>query len=594
LGKITAIYPRVSSDKQVNNTSLDYQEEVCRNKAKELGEPDELIKVYREEGFSGEDIDRPAMNKLRDDVVNNLVKRIIIVHPDRLSRNMIDRLIVCAEFEKYGVDLIFLDVEYKDTEEGKLFFNIQSSISQYELALIKKRTRRGSIKSSRNGKVMGLRTPPYGYDQQEGKLLINNEEQQFVKRIFEWYVYDKLTIREIGERLCFANAIPKRMKEDINKGKISKDVTITWSASSIHNILKNETYIGKYYYNRRATSKVKGQKTKSGKPKRVYQYRGKDEWIEINVPAIVDVATFMLAQDQRGENTKHSGNIKHEYLLRQKIRCSHCGNKYASYTSNSTTKSKKTGEITSKHSYRNYRCTNKQNRKFGENIEKCSSKIIRADEIEAYIWDEVIMKVLNDTDKVINAIQENANEPNTEIQEIYDLLKFKLDKLKNEKKRIFTLFRKGYIEELEMENEMKPINNDIKSLTSELEKYEKQLNTISKNQLNVEILKLSIEQIKIKLKNNNNLPFKLKREIVDIFIDEILLNWGNDGLKITTTGLIDVMFKPEELSELCTQQETNIDTTNVVFNLISETKFHVDNSGRSVNYEMIKQKLNIG
>ena len=151
--KFTAVYPRVSTKIQVaNGTSLDYQEEVCVAKAKELGAQDHFIKVYREEGFSGEDIDRPAMNKLRDDVKEGLIGRIVILHPDRLSREMVDRLIVCSEFEKYGVDLVFVDTEYKDTEEGKLFFNIQSSIAQYELALIKKRTSRGVISAVKKGK----------------------------------------------------------------------------------------------------------------------------------------------------------------------------------------------------------------------------------------------------------------------------------------------------------------------------------------------------------------------------------------------------------------------------------------------------------
>src|SRR5690606_18129182 len=266
-------------------------------------------------------------------------------------------------------------------------------IAQYELALIKKRTRRGSVSAAKKGKIVGMRVPPYGYDLKEGVLYINKEEAKFVKLIFQWYVYDKYTMREIGELLYSMGAIPKR-KESSN-----------WSASSIQNILKNETYIGKFYYNRRKTEKVKGEKTASGKPKRIYEYRDKEEWIEIDTPVIVDPATFLLAQEQREKNTKHSGNIKHEYLLRQKIRCGHCGNKLASYTSHSYTKSKKTGEITSSHSYRGYRCTNKQNRKFGEGVEKCKSKIMRADYIENYIWDDLIMKLIYDTDQIIEEMR---------------------------------------------------------------------------------------------------------------------------------------------------------------------------------------------
>lgn len=580
--KYTALYLRVSTDRQYETgTSIQYQEEVCLNKAKELGVPDDLIRIFREHE-SGEDIDRTEMNKLRDDVVNGLVQRVIIVHPDRLSRNMVDRLVVCAEFEKYGVELLFLDVEYKDTEEGKLFFNIQSSIAQYELSLIKKRTRRGSVKSAQNGKIMGMKVPPLGYDYSDGSLTINKTEAEFVKKIYQWYVYDKLTIRQIGEKLCALGAIPKRKKIP------------EWSASSIHNVLKSETYIGKFYYNRRATKKVKGEKTITGKPKRTYEIRDKEDWIEITVPAIIDPATFMLAQEQRDKNSRHSGNIKHEYLLRQKIRCGHCGNKFASYTSHSKTRSKKTGEVTSEHTYRNYRCTNKAKRIFGENTKICDSKIIRADYIEEYLWDNLIMKVLNNTDDVINNMKNKYEKPSSAVEETYNLLQFKIKKLEEEKKRIVQLFKKAYIDEDEMDRDMKTINDGIKEHKQELEKYEQQMFNIGKNQLNIEMLKDQIEEVRTILENEDKLSYKIKRQLVDYFIDEIVVKWEEDGLKISTIGVIDYIYNEEKLRSLSTQYQPNIDTNNVVFNLLFEAMFSVDNTGRSNNLKVMKQELKIG
>jgi site-specific DNA recombinase len=581
--KYTALYPRVSTDKQAMfGTSLQYQEESCMTKAKELGVPDNLIKIYREEGASGEDIDRPQMNKLREDVAKGIINRIIILHPDRLSRNMVDRLIVCAEFEKYEAELIFVDAEYKNTEEGKLFFNIQSSIAQYELALIKKRTRRGSIKAVQNGEVMPMRSTPYGYDYVDKKLVVNKTEAEFVKKIYQWYVFDKLTMRQIGEKLCSLGAIPKRKKIP------------EWSASSIQNILKSETYIGKFYYNRRQVKKIKGEKTKSGKPKRTYKMRDKEEWIEISVPAVIDPATFLLAQEQREKNTKHSGNIKHEYLLRQKIRCGHCGNKFASYSTSSKTRSKKTGEITSEHSYRNYRCTNKTSRKFGEDVKKCESKVIRADHIEEYLWDNMIMKIINNTDEVIRSMQNKHEKPSQEIEETYNLLKFKIAKLEEEKKRTIQLFKKAYIDEEEMDRDMKQIDSGIKDLKKEIEKYENQMFNIGKNQLNIKILKERVEEVKKRLENEDILSFELKRQLIDYFIDEVILKWEGDDLTVTTIGVIDYFFNEEKLRELSTQQKTDMDTTNIVINILFEASFLIDNSSRSKSLKVKKQDLKIG
>jgi len=83
----TAIYPRVSTGMQASEgTSLDAQVELCIRKAKDLGIPKANLKIYREEGFTGEDIDRPAMNELRQDVAQGKIARLIVTHPDRLTR----------------------------------------------------------------------------------------------------------------------------------------------------------------------------------------------------------------------------------------------------------------------------------------------------------------------------------------------------------------------------------------------------------------------------------------------------------------------------------------------------------------------------
>ncbi|MDT2238649.1 recombinase family protein [Paenibacillus larvae] len=125
-----------------------------------------------------------------------------------------------------------------------------SVIAQYELSLIKKRTVRGRLKAvEKENKIMPMRTAPYGYDIIGSKLVINEEEARFVRYIYEWYVHQRWTIRQIGEKLVELGAIPKRKESR------------SWSASSIQRILTSEIYIGRYYYNRRKTGKVKGQKT---------------------------------------------------------------------------------------------------------------------------------------------------------------------------------------------------------------------------------------------------------------------------------------------------------------------------------------------
>lgn len=83
-----AVYARVSTGMQASEgTSLENQIVMCTNKAKEMGIAENL-RIYKEEGFSGEDIDRPAMNQLRQDVSSGIITHVICTHPDRLSRDM--------------------------------------------------------------------------------------------------------------------------------------------------------------------------------------------------------------------------------------------------------------------------------------------------------------------------------------------------------------------------------------------------------------------------------------------------------------------------------------------------------------------------
>ncbi|TPF18114.1 recombinase family protein [Priestia megaterium] len=547
MSKKTAVYTRVSSTKQVEfGTSLNYQQEVCINKAKVMGANDEDIIVYREEGVSGEDIDRPQMNRLREDIKQHKINKIIILHPDRLSRNMVDRLIVCSEFEKYEVGLFFVDSEYKDTEEGKLFFNIQSSIAQYELELIKKRTKRGTISAVKEGKVMPMRFTTYGYDYEDKMLKINEEEAKFVKLIYQWYVYDKLTMREIGEKLYIMGAKTKR------------NGSRNWSASTIQRILKNETYIGNYYYNRRKSKKVKGEKTASGRKKMEYEYRDKEEWILVKVPPIIDPVTFYLAEDQRAENGKNSGNVKHEYLLKQKIRCGHCGCKYSSYTATSMSRSVRTGEVTSKRQYRKYRCVNATHRKYGEGIERCRAKIIDAQLIEDYIWNNLVMEIVKNGDSILEDIKNTHSKPSQDIQDMYDTLRLRIERLQEEKRRIVQLFKKGYIDEIEMDRDMESVNKGIKEQEKELSKYEKQIFKLGKNETNVKMLGELFIKIKSLVTKKENITFEDKRKVIDLLIDEIIVTWDDnkkDKFRITCTGEIGDWINPEKRSESSTQEE---------------------------------------
>jgi site-specific DNA recombinase len=580
----TALYARVSTKNQVEDgTSLDYQIEIGTKKAIEIGVLASEIRIYREEGFSGEDIDRPDMNRLRLDVSKGMVKRVIVTHPDRLSRDMTDKLIVCGEFERHNIELVFVDTEYKNTPEGQLFFNMQSAIAQYELAMIKKRTTRGVISAVRDKKkVMPMRVPPYGYDLVDSQLIVNPQEAEFVKKIYKWYVYDRFTMRQIGENLYNLSALPKR-KESKN-----------WSASSIQNILSNEVYIGKYYYNRRKTNKIKGQKTTNGNPKREYTLRDKEDWYEIAVPSIVDQSIFTLAQLQRSKNGEKSGNIKHEYLLRQLIRCGHCGSKWSAYTSSTSQVNKTTGEKKTWY-FKRYRCGGKIQRTFGEgSSRKCNANIVSAEFLDDYIWNELLVKNLSNADSLFNRLNENQNDGvSEEIIETYNILKKQLETKESEKERVKVLFKHGVIDEEEMLVDIGKLSKEIKKMQNDISGYEEKIASQKVKEISIDQIKQITNQVQLLIQNGNQVSYEDKRKIVEMLIDEVIISYDEEeNLRIVCTGAIDFLIS--QPSELCTNHQGVTNTTNVV-NLTYKTLINIDKSkGEKSLYTVKESSLSLG
>ena len=510
------MYVRVSTERQVDGVSLQLQEELCRKRAKELGYSDDNLDLFHEDGYSGEDIDiRPEMTRLRELTSEKVYDHVICYHPDRFSRDMTDKLIVCREFEKHGVELVFSDVEYENSPEGKLFFNIMSAIAEYEHGLIKKRTISGRVGRVKNHKeIMPMRIAPFGFDWKDKQLTINDEEAKYVRLIYEWYVYDKLTLREIGNRLVNYGVKPKRKESS------------SWSATSISRILTSEIYIGKYYYNRRKTKKVRGEVTKSGNPKKTYDLRDKEDWLLVEVPSVVDEDMWSLAQNQRGKNKTNSGNAKHQYLLKSLLFCENCGRRWDGTSYSGSRRKDGTKSI-----YLIYRCPNKNPKKYGKEQDYCGCKnnTVRADVLEKFIWEEIVLDVINNPEKLAKKLEAANNGSEDEIVNNIKSLKANIEKKLEEKNRIKKMFQLGVIEEDEMFKDMKGVNNEIENIEYDISLLEsKQKAKLSSKRKNDILIKLSQKYLE-EIKSKDEIDFDTKRNIVTSYIDEIHISIDKNG-----------------------------------------------------------------
>lgn len=281
-----AIYVRVSTDDQARHGySLAEQKEACRQRAVSLGASS--IMEYVDEGISGSLLDRPGLDSLREAVKNGQVDVIIVRDPDRLSRKLAHQLLVTEEFEKAGVRLEFLDFDWKDTPEGRLFYSIRGAIAEYEREKIRDRMVRGKNQKARQGGVpIGFYTYGYSYDPETGKVYVNENEASVVKDIFTWFIAEDIGMNGIAKRLNVAGT-PTR------KGKG------VWHRNVIRQILVNPAYKGHWRYK---------------------------EYI-IQVPALVETEVWKKAQRKLKEARRlWAGLGRNEYLLSGIISCSECGN----------------------------------------------------------------------------------------------------------------------------------------------------------------------------------------------------------------------------------------------------------------------------
>jgi site-specific DNA recombinase len=518
--KKVAVYARVSTSLQVTEgSSLDVQIDLCEKKVNELGiTKDGEILIFREEGVSGEDIERPALNRLRGEIASGVISHVIVTHPDRLSRDLTDKLYICREFEVHDIKLVFVDTDYQTTPEGLLFFNLMSVIAQYELSLIKKRTIRGRLRAvEKDKKIMPMRVAPFGYDLVEQSLVIIEVEAAIVRKIYDWYINDRLTLRQIGTRLYEMGVSPKRGESR------------NWGASSILRILNSEVYIGKYYYNRRRFKKVKGEKTKGGKPKKTYDFREEDEWLMVPVPPIVDHVVFMKARQQRINNTKKAGNIKYEYLLKSKIKCALCGRKW-----NATTYpgGHKGGMIR----YTCYRCPNHFPKRYGEGVDSCPSKTIRGELLDNYVWD-LVMEVLSDPSEYIAQLRATSEFVSDELREATAQLEKEIQQRDKEIEKVKTLFRHGVINEEEVVSEFRKLKKEKEGLLEDLKRYNDKLVASRGEELTAEkTLELTERVQEFIDQGGKQLTLDEKRFVVDTLIDEILIRYIENDVVLTILG----------------------------------------------------------
>jgi len=340
-----AIYTRKSTTENLDMdfNTLDAQREAAELYIKSQGwiiRPDR----YDDGGFSGANIERPAMQRLINDIEEGKVDCVVVYKVDRLSRSLLDFARLIELFDAKGVSFVSTTQQFNTAQSlGRLVLNLLLSFAQFEREMISERTRDKIGAARRRGKWTG--GPPmlgYRVDRERRRLEVVSEEAEQVRVIFQLY----LRLRSVRSVMLKLQALGWTKKAFTTKdGRPSGGGD--WDENAVHRLLKNPLYVGKVVYN--------------------------DDLFAGEHEPIIEPATFervqqILAAKSCGRGPRRGRNP--EYLLTGLLFCPKCGK--------TLTTSSGRGSNGGRKDYRYYACRTRQAHGPG----KCIGVYVPATDIE--------------------------------------------------------------------------------------------------------------------------------------------------------------------------------------------------------------------
>ncbi len=238
-----AIYTRKSSDEGLEQSfnSLHAQREACEAYVKsQQHEGWRLVSTpYDDGGYSGGNMERPALARLIDDIKTGNVDIIVVYKVDRLSRSLADFVRIIDLLDRHNVSFVSVTQQFNtSTSMGRLTLNVLLSFAQFEREVTGERIRDKIAASKQKGLWMGGMVT-LGYDLQDRLLVVNEAEAKTVRHIYERYLVLG-GVRELKTELDNDGYLSKSRNIE---GKLSGGKP--FSRGALYSLLKNPIYIGK-------------------------------------------------------------------------------------------------------------------------------------------------------------------------------------------------------------------------------------------------------------------------------------------------------------------------------------------------------------
>lgn len=435
--KSVAIYCRVSTEEQASEGySISAQLQTLRQYAHLYGW--QISGEYVDEGISGKDIKgRPSMQRLIADVEKGNFQAVIVWKISRLSRNMLDTLVLLDKFEKYDVKFISYSENFDTSSPiGKLVVQLMASIAEMERNTLSENVKLGMTQRAKEGSWNG--GVVLGYDSIEKELVINPKEAEIVQLIFTLYAEGK-GLKAIANHLNNAGHRTKHSK--------------LFSINGIATILDNQVYSGKIRWLQVENWDKKRRRGKNPVPIIV---EGKHD-------AIISDDLWNLVQARRQSKSFKQRQSNEPFLISSLLRCPICGQGMVPAI---TTYTRKDGN---KRKHRYYVCNEYHNK---------GSAACKANSVKAYDAEDAVINrlinLLNDSANFIQTI-ENINkdtvQTNVKLKEQLELIETELNEASAMQEKYMEAFEQNLLPVSLLQERLQKISkwkNDLEQNKNEL------------------------------------------------------------------------------------------------------------------------------
>lgn len=346
-----AAYARVSTNTDEQYTSYEAQVTYYRKFIQER--PDwEYSNVYADEGLSGTSTKRRIeFNKMISDAVEGKIDLIITKSISKFARNTLDTISFVRKLKDNGIEVYFEKENLWTLDpKSELILTIMASIAQEESRSISQNVTWGKRVSFQSGKVSFPYKSFLGYQKENDKLVIDEDEAVIVKMIYRMFLAEGKSITGIANELKSLNI------------KTPTGKSTNWTKNTVNSILTNEKYKGDALLQKRFTDNYLNH-TVIKNTGQIPQY-----YVENNHPAIIERDMWEQVQFELGRRSQMGAQYSSSDIFASKLICEDCGGFYG----------KKKWHSNSKYS----RFVNQCNRKFHKGKDKCMTPNLIEEDIK--------------------------------------------------------------------------------------------------------------------------------------------------------------------------------------------------------------------